>query len=133
MDGDVHVTTCETAWSRREHTVHAQSEIGATVTVTADHVDSDCVAKLHCYNQHRPPPPLGNPVPLLSGEKLLERKCIVQLHARALCIDITNTDPPGIRILYSRAMQMFMLRYCFLPLTCRACGDYGTNPASFWL
>ena len=36
MDGDVYVTTCETAWTCRKHTVNAQSEIGATVTVTVD-------------------------------------------------------------------------------------------------
>ena len=42
MDGDVRVTTCETAWTRRKHTA-----IDATVTVTVDgaYVDVDRVAK----------------------------------------------------------------------------------------
>ena len=43
MHGDVRVTTCETAWTRRKHTVNAWSEIHATVTVTVDGVDVDVV------------------------------------------------------------------------------------------
>ena len=46
MDGDVRVTTCEPAWTRRKHTANAQSEIGATVTVTVDRVDVYHVPKL---------------------------------------------------------------------------------------
>ena len=45
MARDVHITTCETAWTHRKHTVNAQSEIGATVTVTVDRIDVDRVAK----------------------------------------------------------------------------------------
>ena len=50
MDGDVRITTYETAWTRRKHsqrTVNAQSEVGATVYVTVDCVDvgADRVAK----------------------------------------------------------------------------------------
>ena len=43
----IYVTTCETGWTHRKHTVDAQSEIGATVTVTVDgvDVDVDCIAK----------------------------------------------------------------------------------------
>ena len=41
MDGDVCVTTCETAWTRRKHAVNAGSEIGTTVTVTVERVAVD--------------------------------------------------------------------------------------------
>ena len=40
MHGDVRVTTHdETAWTRRKDTGNAQSEIGATLTVTVDGVN----------------------------------------------------------------------------------------------
>ena len=48
MHGDDRVTTHdETAWTRRKDTGNAQSEIGATLTVTADgvYVQVDGVAK----------------------------------------------------------------------------------------
>ena len=48
MHGDVRVTTHdETAWTRRKNTGNAQSEIGATLTVTVDgvYVEVDRVAK----------------------------------------------------------------------------------------
>ena len=47
MHRDVCVKTCETAWTRRKHTVNARSEIGATMAVTVDgiYVDVDRIAK----------------------------------------------------------------------------------------
>ena len=45
LDGDVRVTTCETAWMHRKHTVNVLSEIGATVTVDGVDVDVDRVAE----------------------------------------------------------------------------------------
>ena len=56
MDGDVHVTTCETGLARRKHTVNARSEIGATVTVPVDgaYVSVDSVAKPPCCPRQNP-------------------------------------------------------------------------------